>query len=367
MTSLRVGLIGAGDVAERDYLPEWKRLGDRAELVWVCSRRPERARRVAESYGISKWSTDYADLLDDRVDVVVNLTPIGRHFQITLDALSAGKHVYSEKPLALSSSDARALDQLARQKDLVLVCAPSSLLFPQVLKADEIVRSGRLGRVIAARAQALAGPPPWPGYGSDPSPYFEHLAGPLVDVGVYALHVITGLLGAASSVAALSERTRDEFVVRDGPFAGKTIPVTSDDAWQVLVRAGDCLASIEANFATVDSAAADCELRGELGAVAFSLFDVSRPISLLEPGSDDWVELPVAHERAAGPDHLLGVQHLLDCVEQRTQPLLNAAHAAHVLQIIEAAREAASSGRTIVVAPSEIPFYDRVGHAGSQP
>jgi predicted dehydrogenase len=212
-----------------------------------------------------------------------------------------------------------------------------------------MLMSGELGDVHSARSQALAGVPPWPGYHSDPSFFFEAAAGPLVDMGVYPLHVLTGLLGPVSSVAAFASQTRESFTVTEGPFEGKVVDVEAEDEWQLLTKLGSCIASVEANFSTVGSAAADCELRGDRGAAAFSLFDVAAPVSLLRAGTDAWTEVPVVHEREGGPDHVLGIQHFVECIQDGRTPIPNADHAIHVLEIIEAAREAARSGRTMSV------------------
>src|SRR5262249_10789154 len=310
--NVRVAVIGVGDVAERDYLPEWHRLAGRAEIAIVCGRTPERVRRVAERYQVGRWSTDYREVVASDIDAVVNLTPIGIHAEITLAALQAGRHVYSEKPLAGSPEQARVLRDTAARAQLVLVCAPSIMLFPQVVRVRELVAAGELGTIRSARAQALTGVPPWEGYDSDPAQFFDADAGPLVDMGVYALHVLTGLLGPVSTVSALASRSRDSFTVSDGPLAGTTIPIACEDTWQLVARVvGDCIASVEANFATVGSSAADCELRGDLGAAAFSMFDVSAPVSVLRQGADEWEQIPVPHQRGAGPDHLLGLAHLI--------------------------------------------------------
>jgi len=351
MTPVRLGIIGAGDVAQRDYLPEWHRLGGEAVIAVVCSRDPERARRAAERYGAERSSTNYRDVVRSDIDAIVNLTPVNVHYPVTLAALQAGRHVYTEKPLACSPAQAKELEQLATDRGLTLVCAPSIMLFPQIAKVGQLLASGEVGVVRSARAQALTGPPPWPGYDSDPSFFFENEAGPLVDMGVYPLHVLTGLLGPVSSVAAMASRAMQSFVVAGGPFRGKTVPVEAEDTWQVIARLGGCIASVEANFSTVGSAAADCELRGERAAVAFSLFDVSAPISLLPAGQSDWTEIPVAHERAAGPDHLLGIRELLDCLAEGRAPVPSARHAIHVLEVIEAARESARTGRTVTIEP----------------
>ena len=91
---LKLALLGCGDVAQRDYLPELHRLSDRVELVAVCSRSESRARAVAAQYGARAWYTDYRRLLDESgAELVANLTPIPMHAETTLAALQAGKHV----------------------------------------------------------------------------------------------------------------------------------------------------------------------------------------------------------------------------------------------------------------------------------
>ena len=75
MGELRVAIVGAGDVARRDYLPEFHRLAGRARLELVCGRSPERAAQVAAEFGAARWSTDWRDALGADIDVVVNLTP----------------------------------------------------------------------------------------------------------------------------------------------------------------------------------------------------------------------------------------------------------------------------------------------------
>ena len=351
MTRLRLAIIGVGDVAQRDYLPEFGRLSSRAEITVVCGQGAARVQEVAERFGVPRWSTDYREAVNaDDVDAVVNLTPIPVHGEVTLAALRAGRHVYSEKPLVGTAREARELRDEAERQAVVLVCAPSIMLFPQVRRVREIIASGELGVIRAARAHAIAGPPPWAGYDSDPTPFFGAEGGPLVDMAVYPLHVLTGLFGPATSVCALSSRARDGFTVADGPHTGRHVPVDSDDTWQVLLRVGPCLASVEANFTTVPSPAPECELRGDLGGVAFSLLDVSAPISVLADGSEEWVDDPIEHERESGPDHILGVEHLVECVASGDHPLVSAEHAIHVLDIIEAARRSVSEERTIPIA-----------------
>jgi predicted dehydrogenase len=347
--TLRLAIVGVGDVAQRDYLPELGRLGDRVELRVACARSAERACDVAERFGIARWTTSYEEAASaDDVDAVVNLTPFSLHVPVTLAALRAGKHVYSEKPLALTSAEASSIAEQAEQSNCVVVAAPCVLLFPQVRRAREIVASGELGGVFSARGHGLGGVPPWEGYLSDPSPYFARDGGALVDMAVYPLHAVTGLLGPVREVFAFSARTRESFDVVEGPFAGTTVPVEAADNWHLLLRLEDgTLASIEANNCAAEAIAPELELRGERGTLGISVLDVSQPVDVRIDGEDRSEVVP--HERSAGPDHVLGIEHLADCVAEGMEPIVSVAHARHVIEVLEAASLSRSERRSVAV------------------
>lgn len=348
MTELRIAVIGVGDVAQRDYLPEAHRLAGEATVVAVASRSPERARAVAEEYGVPRWTSDWSELLDESVDAVVNLTPIAVHREVTSAAVEAGKHVYSEKPFAMSPDEGMAIKGAAERAGVTVVAAPSICLFPQIVALTEVVGAEELGDIHSARAHVFAGAPPWEGYLSDPTPLFGAEGGPLRDMAVYPLHVLTGLFGPVTQVSAFSRRTRTSFVVSEGPWAGQNIPVESDDDWQLLVELeAGVVATVQANFCARSAAGPELELHGESGTVGASLLDVAEPLRLLSPGADDWREIPVDARRAEGPDHILGVQHLAECVRERREPLVSMDHAIHVLDVLAAAEQSAATGATV--------------------
>ena len=358
---MRLAILGPGDVAQRDYLPEFHRIADRAEIVAVCGRTETRARAVAEQHGAA-WFTDEARMLEEAdVDVVVNLTPIPAHFETTLTALRAGAHVYSEKPFAGSVAEGRRLEQEAAERGLVIVAAPSVMLFPQVRLVQRMLAEGRLGTVHAARGVAMGAVPPWPGFGSDPTPYFSPGGGPLVDLGVYPLHVITGLLGPVRRVAAMSTRVGEAFTVPDGPAEGTRVEIQVDDTWTALLDLGDeRVATLEANYTSHGTRSAEVELMGDEGTIAFSWLDVSAPVEVLgRDGRWETIEVPRTG-RDEGPDHLLGVEHLIECVRSGAVPVLSTAHAIHVLEIFEQAERSSRDGVTV---PLETTFDRREADA----
>lgn len=360
---VKLALLGCGDVAQRDYLPEFHRLGDRAEIVAVCARTAARAEAVAAQYGIPHVFTDYRQMLAEAdADAVINLTPIQLHAETTLAALAAGKHVYTEKPVASTVADAARIRDAAAQARRKLVCAPCVMLFPQVRYARKLLGEAVIGAVYSAAGHGLMGVPPWHGYTSDPSPFFAHGGGPAMDMGVYPLHALTGLLGPVQRVTAMISKVLDSFVVEDGALVGTRIPVEADDNWKLILDFGDGrLATLAANNVIVGTRAPMLELQGLEGTLALDVIDVAAPVELLRAGHG-WERVappfPVdrAHGRTAGPDHHLGIEHLVDCIEFDREPVLSIDHALHVVDVLEQAVVSAQTGRTRTVA-SRFPTF----------
>ncbi len=351
----KLALLGCGDVAQRDYLPEFHRLADRAQIVAVCGRTPERMQRVADQYHIPNRYTDYRKMLAETdAEAVLNLTPIQLHDEVNRTVVEHGRHLYTEKPVANHLEQGRMLRRLADARGICVVCAPCSAIFPQVRFVRSLLEAGEIGEIYSARAYAHFGVPPWAGYHSDPTPFFDKGAGVLVDMGVYPLHALTSLLGSVKEVMALSAHVLKSFVVDEGPFAGKSIPIKTEDHWQMILNFGrGCLATLAANNVVVDTRMPPVEIHGLKGTIAFDPIDVAAPIYLLRAGHD-WqeIKLPVTG-RAVGPDHHLGVEHLVDCIQQNRQPRLSLDHALHVVEILEKAARSAQEGKMIEVSTWE--------------
>jgi predicted dehydrogenase len=350
MSKLKLALLGCGDVAHRDYLPEFHRIADRAEIVAVCGRGRERAQMTADAYAIPHVYTDYHKMLAETDAVaVINLTPMQLHYETNLAILQTGKHAYTEKTVATNAPQAWHLQQVSEQNNLKLVCAPCIMVWPQVVLAKHIIDSGEIGEVHSARGLGHGGVPPWVGFTSDPSPFFAIGGGPQRDMGVYPLHALTGLLGPAKRVTAMRTKAQaNGFVIDDGPFAGKRVPMEEDDTWLMLLDHGNrVITTVEANNSVQDTKAHQLEIFGLKGTLTLNLIDGSAPIHLM--GDGVWREVAVPHIRVNGPDHILGVQHLVECVLANKQPTLSIVHAAHVVEVIDKAAIAAQTGQTQVI------------------
>ncbi len=356
MNKIKLAFLGAGDVAQRDYLPELHRLDGRAARVAICALSPDRARDMARQYHFEHWYADgdYGRMLrEHEVDAVANLTPIQLHFETNLGLLRAGKHVYTEKPLAGTVAEARQLQQEAGDRGLTLVSAPCVMLWPQVKFAQALLQQGEIGEVYSARAYGHGGVPPWSGYPSDPSPFFARGGGPAMDMGVYPLHALTGLLGPVKRVTAMVSRAQAGFTVPDGPAAGKHVPMEVDDNWHMLLDFGNGrIAYVAANNCVQDTRSPQLELHGLKGTIALNVIDVGAPVEVYRAGQG-WETVPLPQTgRAAGPDHLMGIEHLVDCIQAGREPILSAQHAIHVLDILEMAARSSAEGRTLPVESS---------------
>jgi predicted dehydrogenase len=232
----------------------------------------------------------------------------------------------------------------------VVVCAPCVMLWPQVRYAFDLIARDEIGAVHLARGRGWGGVPPWDGYASDPAPFFARGGGPLRDMGVYPLHALTGLFGPVKRVMAMSAQVQHSFAPNDGPVAGRVIPIEEPDAWILLLDFGaGRMATLESNNAAHASKAPELELFGLRGSVGLSLIDAAAPVDVLR-ADGDWTWHPHAFPntgRASGPDHLIGVAHLLDCIADGREPVLNLARAAHVIDVIDAAMRSTLEGKSI--------------------
>lgn len=203
---LQIGVIGCGDVAFSSYLPGLSTMLDRLRVAACFDILAERAERAAALYSDARAYTDYDTFLQHPgLDAVLNLTPAPLHYKITDAALRAGLHVYSEKPIASSLDEARALIDLAREQERMLLCAPGTMVTQRLRWLKDILADERMGRPTLATAQiAGMGPAAWRQYSGAPAVFYSETVGPLIDTGVYLLHAITGLFGPAQRVQALA-------------------------------------------------------------------------------------------------------------------------------------------------------------------
>jgi predicted dehydrogenase len=358
---LRIGIVGCGDVAHRWYLPALAELRDHVELVGCCDQRPEAAERAAAA--TRDWSpgvevyTGLAEMLEHaRLDAAINITPAPAHGSVSRACLEAGVHVYSEKPIASSISDADGLIEIAEQKQLLLLCAPGMAVMRRIRWLAEIAASGQLGPLTLAVAQhADTGPASWREYTGDPEVFYGPGVGPVFDHGIYHLHTMTAVLGPVRRVQAMGVISNPKRTIKGGPRAGETFDVTAPD--HVLMNLefeSGALGQLLASFAAAATQAPSLELHFPRGTVSLMglLGRRDGPISLYlddesPMGLEGWVH---GVEPPPPADELdvveAGVAHFIACLRGEARPVLTAQHARHVLDIILKAYESIADGRS---------------------
>lgn len=355
---LRIGLLGAGGIATAPYgvLPNVGHYDDIA-VVAIADTDAELATAVAKQYGIPRAYSSLTQMLDEaQLDAVVNLTPIPVHAATSKMILERGLHLATEKPLASTLAEADELIAIADSAGLIIVAAPPDLLYEPYETAARLVREQTIGKVAFARVRSShAGPggsaTGWP---SNPTWFYQQGSGPLLDMGVYGIHEITGILGPARRVTAFAGITEPARTVRGGPYAGLEIPVTVADNNLFMLDFGHAtFAVVDGTFNVHTAKSPKVEIFGRSGVI-----NILRPdgpdVELyrtdLAPGVDGWIEpeRPLARNaRRATYGRAIMVGHLADCIRTGTKPVLSAEHARHALEIMIAVDVSAREGRAV--------------------
>jgi len=348
MRTVRIGVVGCGEVAQRVYLPEFYRLHDQAALVAVCDRVEERARTAQQRFGARTYYTDLERFLrESDAEIVVNLTPHKAHFPVSMAALEAGRHVYTEKPLAQSVDAATQLIETARAHHVKLACAPVTLLLPTVQRWQHLLHEGVIGEVTFARAQLLA-PPIWDDFPLDHVWYYAAGSGPLMDVGVYALTALTGLFGPALRVSAMAGTIMHEHVIHNGPAAGRRFRNEVADSVHLLLDFGGFFATFDVSWCVPASRNETLEVYGAHGTLSGDPTYANTSIHIFRPENGWRVDEPTP-PWPRSDDWFQGVAHLVDCVLHDTEPIPSATHARHVLDIMLTALRSAQEGRALTL------------------
>jgi predicted dehydrogenase len=224
---IRTGVIGCGSVSNA-YLPVLIS-SPFVEVVSLCDIKPLRAKRQAERFKIAHRYPHIDKMLaGEPFEFLVNLTDMQVHEALNRRALEAGKHVWSEKPIANSLRAGQELLKLAVSKKLRLWGAPITVQSPQFAFMAKQLAAGKLGRVAAAHADYGHEGPDWSAF------FYEKLGGSMPDLAVYNITSLTGLLGPVKNVTAMLSIITPERTVRD---KGR-IQVAEEDNAMVLMNHG---------------------------------------------------------------------------------------------------------------------------------
>ncbi|HEY3283931.1 MAG TPA: Gfo/Idh/MocA family oxidoreductase, partial [Armatimonadota bacterium] len=246
---LGIGILGTGSISIRGMLPHltMEDVQDRVRVTAVCDTAPGRAQAAAERFGVPSAYESYEEMLaNPAVDAIGIATPIGLHYEQGVAAVEAGKHVYFNKTMTITVAEADDLIDRAARKGVKLVASPGQMLFRHNQRIRELIQEGALGRLAWTAVGAAFGAyhenesvrkGDDPLTNVDPSWYFRKPGGgPLYDMTVYGLHAMTGVLGPAKRVTALSG-----IGLKEREFRGQMVPCDTDDNTVMLLDFGNTL------------------------------------------------------------------------------------------------------------------------------
>jgi predicted dehydrogenase len=336
---VRIGFIGLGSVSSKYLrLAEQLRYRGLVELFVGCDTNTARKEAIADKYGIKHFTTSYEDVLNNPdVDLVLVMTPMPLHGKIARAALEAGKHVLVEKPMSVNLDEAAALVELAKTSPGYLVPAPHILLSPTYQTIWKRVHSGDVGKVLLARAMyGWAGPwwGPW---------FYEPGGGALFDLGVYNVTSLTGLLGPAKRVTAMAGVAIPERVVD-----GKLMPVNAVDNAHILLDFGDnVFAVVTTGFTIQQYRCPAIELYGTTGTIQMMGDDWDpEGYELWQNGTDAWQIFAETNPEWPWVD---GLRHFVECIQNKTRPIITPEHAYHALEIMLKAEESGRDGQAKMI------------------
>lgn len=233
MRKVKIGIIGCG-VISHTYISDIKSMFPWLEIVACSATTVEKAKKVAIQYGIPKpCSTD--DLLKDpEVEIVINLTTPAVHTEINRKVLQAGKHLYCEKPFALSLKEADEILSMAKDKGLLVGGAPETFLGTGLQTCRKVIDEGWIGRPVMVTANMTNyGMETWH---ASPEFYYKKGAGPMLDMGPYYLTALITLLGPIARTACFSSTGSPTRTIYSKPLRGKTIKVEVPTSYTGIIQ-----------------------------------------------------------------------------------------------------------------------------------
>jgi predicted dehydrogenase len=362
---LRLGILGCGDVTSNIYLPALRRTSALGQIAAVCDIREHVAHEVVSA--CSAWSPGAVAYADRRaflhhpdLDAVLQLLPAPVHGEANAEVLQAGLHLYSEKPLASSLEEADELIALAEAGGKQFLCAPGVMASPVIRWIDKIIRSGRLGApTVALATYGTLGGAAWRRYTGDPTVFYSEDVGPVLDLGVYLVHALTGLFGPVRRVQAMGSITIPERISLARGAPGKRIEVVSDDVVLAQLEfAQGGLAQLLASFATPATVLPQLEIHLAGGTISLSSLVVAETVDVfsVDPsplGLEGWMRGLVPPGVVSGVNVIgYGAQHFVRVLAGGEEPALTAAHARHALEVMQTMRTAAREGGAFTLASS---------------
>jgi predicted dehydrogenase len=351
-----IGIIGCGNICGAYF--KGARAFEVLELVGCADINEAAAKKAAEEQGCRAMSVEEL-LADDAVDLVINLTIPAVHAEVSIAALEAGKHVHSEKPLAVTLESGKQILELAQERGLLVGCAPDTFLGAGLQTCRKLVDDGWLGRVTSGSATMLGcGPEGWH---PNPAFFYETGAGPMFDMGPYYMTALVHLLGPVKRVAAITGKAHEERIATSEACFGQLLPVSVPTHYSgTLEFHSGAIITVTISFDVLAHGHSPIELYGTEGSLKVPDPNTfGGPVSLYTKASKEWVPQAFSHPYA---DNMrsIGAADLAYSILNPGRPhRASGALAYHVLEVMHAFEKASTTGTHVTIAstpPQPAPF-----------
>ena len=349
---IKVAIIGCGSVSNR-YIVHLQS-SPLVKIVSLCDIKQDRAEAQNKKYniGASTYNNINALLKGNAFDLMLTLTDMQMHGALNKIALQAGKHVWSEKPLANTYAEGKALVDYAKLKGVRIWGAPAVVTSPQFEFMSKTIQEGKLGKLASAHGQDGHTDPTWSSF------FYEPLGGSMPDLGVYNMATLTGLLGPAKSVMAMTSIVNKERAIDEKGI----VKVNEEDNAHILLEHDKGVIShIMCGFNYFDPFGHEAknqtlhsiQIFGDKGNMRLIGYDWEPKSVVLD---NSWTEAPqVVQTDDGGYQWQEGATHIAGALSKNIEPRINVLHSLHVLEIIEAARRSSKEGMKVKLV-SSFPF-----------
>ena len=349
---IKVAIIGCGSVSNR-YIVHLQS-SPLVKIVSLCDIKQDRAEAQNKKYNIGASTYNHIDALlkGNAFDLMLTLTDMQMHGALNKIALQAGKHVWSEKPLANTYAEGKALVDFAKLKGVRIWGAPAVVTSPQFEFMSKTIQEGKLGKLASAHGQYGHTGPTWSSF------FYEPLGGSMPDLGVYNMATLTGLLGPAKSVMAMTSIVNKE---REIDEKGIVKVDEEDNAHILLEHDNGVISHIMCGFNYFDPFGHEAknqtlhsiQIFGDKGNMRLIGYDWEPKSVVLD---NSWTEAPqIVQTDDGGYQWQEGATQIAGALSKNIEPRINVLHSLHVLEIIEAARKSSKEGMKVKLV-SSFPF-----------
>lgn len=345
---MKIGIVGIGNISGI-YLENITNTFKELEIVAVCDLIKERALNAQKDYGIPKvYDTMYDLFADESIELVLNLTRPAEHFDVSKNALLAGKHVYSEKPLGASLAEGRELVALAEKKGLMLGGAPDTFMGAGIQTCRKLIDEGAIGEIVGASANMICrGHETWH---PDPEFYYKYGGGPMMDMGPYYITALINLIGGVKRVTGVTKISFPQRTITSEPLNGTVIDVTAPThVTGIMEFENGAVGTITTTFDVYRSDSHDIEIYGSKG----TLF-VPDPncfggeIRLYDGTTHEEKNIPLAFGYDCN-SRALGLADIAKAIETGRKPRTSYKQTFHVLEVMESFTASSKQGKPIEI------------------